>query len=99
MATIRPRSANQKQPFEIHRDGLTGEESVDGDNQGMDESRGEGEEDDGLDENYDSEESDTIVDPVVREDMNKFEDTFTGIKERFRLINRIGEGMLVPNII
>jgi cell division control protein 7 len=33
------------------------------------------------------------VDETVREDMNKLEDTFPGISERFRLINRIGEGM------
>ncbi|CAG8958629.1 hypothetical protein HYFRA_00009946 [Hymenoscyphus fraxineus] len=89
MATIRPRSANTKTPFEIHRDGQTTEG---GDEQGMEESRGEGDEEDALDENYDSDESDTIVDPVVREDMTKFQETFTGIKERFRLINRIGEG-------
>jgi hypothetical protein len=34
------------------------------------------------------------VDESVREDMTKLEDTFPGISERFRLINRIGEGML-----
>ena len=34
------------------------------------------------------------VDETVREDMNKLEDTFPGISDRFRLINRIGEGML-----
>lgn len=32
------------------------------------------------------------VDESVREDMQKLEETFTGISERFRLINRIGEG-------
>ncbi|KAH8661546.1 kinase-like domain-containing protein [Tricladium varicosporioides] len=39
-----------------------------------------------------SDESDEVVDPTVREDMDKFMETFKGIKERFRLINRIGEG-------
>lgn len=34
------------------------------------------------------------VDETVREDMNKLEDTFPGISERFRLINRIGEGIV-----
>lgn len=34
------------------------------------------------------------VDETVREDMNKLEDTFPGISDRFRLINRIGEGKL-----
>lgn len=32
------------------------------------------------------------VDECVREDMNKLEDTFPGISDRFRLVNRIGEG-------
>jgi hypothetical protein len=32
------------------------------------------------------------VDESVREDMNKLEDTFPGISDRFRLVNRIGEG-------
>ncbi|KAJ6111618.1 hypothetical protein N7523_007679 [Penicillium sp. IBT 18751x] len=32
------------------------------------------------------------VDQSVREDMDKLEDTFPGISDRFRLINRIGEG-------
>lgn len=33
------------------------------------------------------------VDESVREDMRKLEDTFPGISDRFRLVNRIGEGM------
>ncbi|PKX91577.1 serine/threonine protein kinase CDC7 [Aspergillus novofumigatus IBT 16806] len=32
------------------------------------------------------------VDDSVREDMKKLEDTFPGISDRFRLVNRIGEG-------
>lgn len=32
------------------------------------------------------------VDESVREDMDKLEDTFPGISDRFRLVNRIGEG-------
>ncbi|KAE8148809.1 kinase-like domain-containing protein [Aspergillus avenaceus] len=32
------------------------------------------------------------VDDSVKEDMKKLEDTFPGISERFRLVNRIGEG-------
>ncbi|KAJ6153797.1 hypothetical protein N7470_006756 [Penicillium chermesinum] len=35
---------------------------------------------------------DEEVDESVREDMTKLEDTFPGISERFRLVNRIGEG-------
>lgn len=37
---------------------------------------------------------DEEVDESVREDMSKLEDTFPGISERFRLVNRIGEGMM-----
>lgn len=33
------------------------------------------------------------VDESVREDMRKLEETFPGISERYRLINRIGEGI------
>jgi cell division control protein 7 len=39
-----------------------------------------------------SEESEEEVDPAVQDDMDKFQATFRGIKGRFRLINRIGEG-------
>lgn len=44
-----------------------------------------------------SEESEEEVDPAVQEDMEKFQATFKGIKDRFRLINRIGEGKFVVN--
>lgn len=46
-----------------------------------------------MDEHYEDED-DEPVDPSVKEDMKKLEDTFTGISKRFRLINRIGEGTL-----
>jgi hypothetical protein len=39
------------------------------------------------------------VDESVREDMRKLEDTFPGISDRFRLVNRIGEGMTGSAII
>jgi cell division control protein 7 len=92
MATIRSRNASKV--FDIHEDALR-EEDAD-DDQETEESRGEEDEDDGRGKDYDSEESDSIVDPLVQEDMDKFQDTFKGIKERFRLINRIGEGMFPP---
>ncbi len=41
-----------------------------------------------------SDDSNCVVDVSVAEDMQKFEATFTGITSRFRLINRIGEGLL-----
>lgn len=34
------------------------------------------------------------VDESVRDDMAKLEDTFPGISVRFRLVNKIGEGMV-----
>ncbi len=37
--------------------------------------------------------SDEEVEDSVQEDMARFEETFVGINKRFRLINRIGEGM------
>jgi hypothetical protein len=44
----------------------------------------------GGDNEYESSEED--VDESVKEDMRKLEETFAGISDRFRLINRIGEG-------
>ena len=41
------------------------------------------------------EESDNEIDETVAEDMCKLEENFKGISLKYRLINRIGEGMLV----
>lgn len=94
MATIRPRNA--RQPFEIHHDEFDPDEDLDAEDNGMDESRDE--DADTQEDGYSdySDESDEVVDPTVREDMDKFMETFKGIKERFRLINRIGEGRYIP---
>lgn len=88
------RAGDSRVPFEIHEDGLetdnvTREEqyaSVDeeGDDQDQDE------EQDRYSEASDG--SDGVVDAGVLEDMEKLQETFKGIKDRFRLINRIGEG-------
>jgi cell division control protein 7 len=40
-----------------------------------------------------SDDSDEVVTSQVQEDMRQLEDNFAGIRERFRLINRIGEGI------
>jgi cell division control protein 7 len=37
--------------------------------------------------------SEEEVGDAVQDDMARFEETFVGISKRFRLINRIGEGM------
>jgi cell division control protein 7 len=92
MATTRFRNA--KTPFEIHHDVM--EESLEEEEEMvLDESRGDVEELDQEEEDYSdgySDDSDDVVDPKVQEDMNQFQETFKGIKDRFRLINRIGEG-------
>lgn len=90
MATVRIRNA--RIPFEIHHDELEVEEVVNEEEPRSDESRGETHEGDGDAGSECSEESDSYVEPSVQEDMEKFQDSFEGIKERFRLINRIGEG-------
>ena len=91
MATIRPRNA--KVPFEIHHDVLDRTESLDGEDQIMEESRDERNEVDVQEEEYtDTSDEEEIADPALQEDMIKFQETFKGIKERFRLIGRIGEG-------
>ena len=53
-------------------------------------------ENEGVESDRPQEESDyeEEVDESVREDMTKLEDTFPGISDRFRLVNRIGEGTL-----
>lgn len=47
----------------------------------------------GRDLEYEEEE----VEESVREDMDKLEDTFPGISDRFRLVNRIGEGIIAQS--
>jgi cell division control protein 7 len=94
MATIRPRNA--KVPFEIHHDVLDRTESLDGEDQVMEESRDERDEVDVQEEEYsDISDEDEVADPALQEDMIKFQETFKGINERFRLIGRIGEGRLI----
>jgi cell division control protein 7 len=93
MATTRARDS--RTPFEIHEDGpetdnVTPEEHYasedeDGDDQDQDEEQDRYSED--------SDGSDGIVDASVQEDMDRLQDTFKGIRDRFRLINRIGEGL------
>ena len=59
------------------------------DTEEMDESRDPLEESGGTH----SDESDDEIDESVAEDMQKFEESFKGISRRYRLINRIGEGL------
>ncbi len=80
-------------PVEIHHDG---DDSLDEDDH-LREERVEVDDEDMQDDGYSmgSMESDGAVESAVQEDMDKFRETFKGIEERFRLINRIGEGKVV----
>ena len=40
----------------------------------------------------DEEDEDVEIDELVLEDMQKFEETFKGITQRYKVLNRIGEG-------
>ncbi|KAE8448238.1 hypothetical protein EG329_009668 [Mollisiaceae sp. DMI_Dod_QoI] len=88
MAAIRLRNA--KVPFEIHHDEMDPDESLEEQGE-TGESRAALEEEDAQHSDF-SDDSEEAVDPSVMEDMEKFQETFKGIKARFRLINRIGEG-------
>jgi len=44
------------------------------------------------------EDDDEEIDELVLEDMQKFEESFRGITKRYKLLNRIGEGMPVSII-
>lgn len=54
--------------------------------------RDQGQVDDETD-SAESEGSDDEVDETVAEDMRRLEESFAGISKKYRLINRIGEGM------
>ncbi|ESZ97882.1 hypothetical protein SBOR_1758 [Sclerotinia borealis F-4128] len=93
METSRQRQGISRNSFQIHNDEINQEESME--EEGVENEESRAEDDDGLeDEEYseDSDESDDAVDPTTAEDIANFEATFKGIKDRFRLINRIGEG-------
>ena len=49
--------------------------------------------DDEADEETQSEGEETAVDPMVQEDIRHFEESFRGITKKYRLIDRIGEGV------
>ncbi len=92
MATTRARHVSV--PFEIHDEEAEMHESAPLEDAMADDDEDEDQEDDlepdGRSET--SDESEQVVDDEVQEDMDKLQATFKGIKDRFRLINRIGEG-------
>jgi cell division control protein 7 len=56
----------------------------------------EDDEDDLEEEAFDEYEEDDDIDDSVAEDMKKLEESFKGISQKYRLINRIGEGSIRP---
>lgn len=73
--------------IDIHEDDIKDEEAE----ETLDESM------DPLEESgHSADSSEEEVEDSVQEDMARFEESFAGISKRFRLINRIGEGMSQP---
>ncbi|KAI9787585.1 MAG: hypothetical protein M1839_000116 [Geoglossum umbratile] len=90
MTSTRPqvRSPETDVVFDVHDD-HEDECSADNGEGGDISSQGDYESDRGIDS---AEESDDTPDEAVQDDIEKFNKTFRGISQRFRLINRIGEG-------
>lgn len=83
--TVMAKARTTLRPIDVHEDDIKEEdaESVLGESM------------DPLEESgHTVDSSDEEVEDAVQEDMARFEQTFAGINNRFRLINRIGEGKL-----
>jgi cell division control protein 7 len=93
MATTRARDS--RIPFAIHEDGPGTDNRPLEQQYDMLDHEEDGQDQDEEQDSYSvaSDESDGVVDEGVLEDMERLQDTFKGIKDRFRLINRIGEGL------
>ena len=86
MASVMKRPREQ---VEVHEDEpVRGGESTEDDTEEMDESKGPLEESGGTVSEGEQEE----IDDAVLDDMERFEQSFKNINQRYRLINRIGEG-------
>lgn len=78
-----------REHVEVHEDeAACGGESTEDDTEALDESKGPFEESGGTV----SEEEQENIDDAVLDDMERFEQSFKNINQRYRLINRIGEG-------
>jgi hypothetical protein len=78
-------SLRQAEHINIHEDDMKDEEAEETLDESMDPLEESGHTVDSSDEEE--------VEDSVQEDMARFEESFAGINKRFRLINRIGEGM------
>lgn len=92
MATVRSRHA--REPFEIHHDDMDESMEQPGEPEDSKVEEVEDMEHDGYSES--SDDTEELVDDSVQHDMERFQETFQDVKDRFRLINRIGEGKLKP---
>ena len=87
-----------RNPFDIHEDKVTttkqGWDVRRISNSYPDQNSDSGADDvsDGSGSSESSDDSSEAVDPAVLEDIAKFEATFQGINQRFKVLNRIGEG-------
>lgn len=86
--------AAQPEVFELHRSSSFRQPGSMKHRHASEEDDGSGDNTDASQDQADFEEGEEEVDESVREDMKKLEDTFPGISDRFRLVNRIGEGMV-----
>ena len=92
------RSTGDNNPFDIHEDPRGAFLRRDQEGPRREASRSMAGDEEVEDNSVDSDDSESsfrsqvAVTQSVMEDMAKFEDTFQGITQRFRLINRIGEG-------
>jgi cell division control protein 7 len=101
MTTIAPaRRRLAEDPFQIHEDVPPSTQDTDmNEHEGVEEdeeAEGEPMEDaDDQESNYsESSEEEAVVDTNIQHDMEKLANTYPGFRHRYRLIKRIGEGML-----
>lgn len=89
------RARDSRTPFEIHEDGPETDNATQEERYASEDEEGDDQDQDDEQDRYseDSDGSDGIVDAGVQQDMERLQETFKGIKDRFRLINRIGEGL------
>lgn len=83
------RSREQVVIHEDQRHEYDDEDTEEGTEEALDESRGPLEESGGT---VSEEDEDEEIDEAVQDDMDRFEQSFKNITQRYRLINRIGEG-------
>lgn len=87
----------RQQLFELHPSGSFREQPSIKHKYALEEHDGAAANSEAIPEESDFEEEE--VDESVREEIKKLEDTFPGISDRFRLVNRIGEGEIASSAL